>query len=110
MGNTLEQHRAAIGGNAARQLSRGWAPSTGSFKPSTGLFKPLTTTEEKREKPENKAKATTSLATDAILLGFMFFTLLTMACPCSHGFLDMFSVTRDHFKWRGDVRTGPTPR
>ena len=95
MGNTLEQHRAAIGGNAARQLSRGRAPSTGSFKPSTGLFKPLTTTEEKRKKPENKAKATTSLATDAILLGFMFFTLLTMACPlltrvlgyvlCDHG-------------------------
>ena len=99
MGNTLEQHRAAIGGNAARQLSRGWAPSTGSFKPSTGLFKPLTTTEEKRKKPENKAKATTSLATDAILLGFMFFTLLTMACPlvqqlfgyvlCDHGSLQM---------------------
>ena len=81
MGNTLEQHRAAIGGNAARQLSRGWAPSTGVFKPSTGVFKPFTTTEEKRKKPENKAKATTSLATDAILLGFMFFTLLTMACP-----------------------------
>ena len=81
MGNTLEQHRAAIGGNAARQLSRGWAPSTGVFKPSTGMFKPLTTTDQNRKKPENKAKATTSLVTEAILLGFMFFTLLTMACP-----------------------------
>lgn len=73
MGNTLEQHRAAIGGNAARQLSRGWAPST-------GVFKPFTTTEENGKKPKSKAKATKSLVTEVILLGFTF-TLLTMACP-----------------------------
>ena len=80
MGNTLEQHRAAIGGNAARQLSRGWTPSTGVFKPSTGIFKPFTTTGQNRRKPQSKAKSTTSLVTEVILLGFMF-TLLTMACP-----------------------------
>ena len=98
MGNTLEQHRAAIGGNAARQLSRGWAPSTGVFKPSTGLFKPLTTTGQNRKKPQGKAKATTSLVTEVILLGLMF-TLLSMTCPlvqrvlgyvlCDHGSLQM---------------------
>ena len=91
MGNTLEQHRAAIGGNAARQLSRGWATST-------GLFKPFTTTDQKRKKPKGKGKATTSLVTEVILLGFMF-SLLTMACPlvqrvvgyvlCDHGSLQM---------------------
>ena len=91
MGNTLEQHRAAIGGNAARQLSRGWAPST-------GIFKPFTTTGQNRRKPQSKAKSTTSLVTEVILLGFMF-TLLTMACPlltrvlgyvlCDHGSLQM---------------------
>ena len=73
MGNTLEQHRAAIGGNAIRQLSRGWAPST-------GVFKPFTTTDQKRKKPRSKAKATTSHVTEVVLLCFMFF-LLTMACP-----------------------------
>ena len=91
MGNTLEQHRAAIGGNAARQLSRGWAPST-------GVFKPLTTTDQNRKKPQGKAKATTSLVTEVILLGLMF-TLLSMTCPlvqrvlgyvlCDHGSLQM---------------------
>ena len=98
MGNTLEQHRAAIGGNAARQLSRGWTPSTGVFKPSTGIFKPFTTTGQNRRKPQSKAKSTTSLVTEVILLGFMF-SLLTMACPlvqrvvgyvlCDHGSLQM---------------------
>ena len=91
MGNTLEQHRAAIVGNAARQLSPGWAPST-------GLFKPLTTTDQNRKKPQGKAKATTSLVTEVILLGLMF-TLLSMTCPlvqrvlgyvlCDHGSLQM---------------------
>ena len=91
MGNTLEQHRAAIGGNAARQLSRGWAPST-------GVFKPFTTTDQNEKKKQSKAKSTTSLVTEVILLGFMF-TLLTMACPlvqrvvgyvlCDHGSLPM---------------------
>ena len=91
MGNTLEQHRAAIGGNAARLLSRGWAPST-------GLFKHLTTTEEKRKKSQGKAKATKIHVTEVILLGFMFM-FMTMACPlaqrvfgyvlCDHGSLLM---------------------
>ena len=91
MGNTLEQHRAAIGGNAARQLSRGWAPST-------GLFKHLTTTVEKRKKSQGKAKATKIHITEVILLGFMFM-FITMACPlvqrvfgyvlCDHGSLPM---------------------
>ena len=30
MGNTLDQHRAAIGGFAARQVSPNWAPSSSS--------------------------------------------------------------------------------
>ena len=30
MGNTLEQHRAAIGGFAARQVSPNWTPSLSS--------------------------------------------------------------------------------
>ena len=73
MGNTLEQHRAAIGGNAARQLSGNWAPST-------GVLKPLTTTYQNRKKPQNKAKAMNFHATKVILLGFMF-TFMTMASP-----------------------------
>ena len=73
MGNTLEQHRAAIGGNAARQLSSNWAPST-------GVLKPLTTTYQNRKKPQNKAKAMNFHATKVILLGFMF-TFMTMASP-----------------------------
>ena len=91
MGNTLEQHRAAIGGNAARQLSRGWAPST-------GLFKPLTTTDENRKKSRGKAKAMNFHATEVILLCIMF-TFITMAFPlvqrvvgyvlCDHGSLPM---------------------
>ena len=91
MGNTLEQHRAAIGGNAARQLSRGWAHST-------GIFKPFTTTDQNRKKTQGRAKATKIHATEVILLGFMF-TLLSMACPlaqtlfgyvlCDHGSLQM---------------------
>ena len=91
MGNTLEQHRAAIGGNAARQLSRGWAHST-------GLFKHFTTTEEKKKKSQGKAKATKIHVTEVILLGFVFM-FMTMACPlaqrvfgyvlCDHGSLPM---------------------
>ena len=87
MGNTLEQHRATIGGNAARQLSRGWAPSIGVFKPSA-------TTDESRKKPQGRAKATAIFVTEVILLSIMF-SLLTMACPlvqqlfgyvlCDHG-------------------------
>lgn len=73
MGNTLEQHRAAIGGNAARQLSRGWAPST-------GVFTPPKTTDETRKKPEDRAKTMVILGTEVILLSIMFF-LLTLACP-----------------------------
>ena len=91
MGNTLEQHRAAIGGNAARQLSRGWAPSTGGFKH-------LTSTDQNRKKSQSKAKATKIHVTEVILLGFMF-VFMTMACPlvqrvfgyvlCDHGSLPM---------------------
>ena len=73
MGNTLEQHRAAIGGFAARQLSHAWANSAGVFKPSAK-------TEEKRKKPQGRAKAAASLVTKLILLGFSA-TYLTMACP-----------------------------
>ena len=103
MGNTLEQHRAAIGGNAARQLSRGWAPST-------GLFKPVTTIDQKRKKSQSKGKARTSLVTEVILLGFMF-TLLTMASPlvqrvvgyvlCDHGALQMAGSVDSKVKIRG---------
>ena len=73
MGNTLEQHRAAIGGNAARQLSRGWAPST-------GIFKPFTTTDQKRKMSKSKSKASTSHVTEVILL-VITLSLMTMACP-----------------------------
>ena len=73
MGNTLEQHRASIGGNAARQLSCSWAPST-------GVFTPPTTTDETRKKPEGRAKTMAILVTEVILLSIMF-SLLTLACP-----------------------------
>ena len=73
MGNTLEQHRAAIGGNAARQLSSRWSPST-------GVFKPLPRTDQNRKKLQSRTKATQIHVTKVILMGFMF-SLLTMASP-----------------------------
>ena len=84
MGNTLEQHRAAIGGNTARLLSRGWSPSA-------GLFKPLTSTDQKRKKPQGKAKTTTNLVVEVILLGLMFSLLqrINGYVLCDHGSLQM---------------------
>ena len=91
MGNTLEQHRAAIGGNAARQVSSRWSPST-------GVFKPLPRTDQNRKKLQSRTKATQIHVTKVIPMGFMF-SLLTMASPlvqrvvgyviCDHGSLPM---------------------
>ena len=91
MGNTLEQHRAAIGGNAARLLSSSWSPST-------GVFKHLPRTDQNRKKLQSRTTATKIHVTKVILLGFMF-SLLTMASPlvqrvvgyviCDHGSLPM---------------------
>ena len=61
MGNTLDQHRAAIGGFSARQLSHGWKLS------SNRNFVPLKRTERNRRTPSH-----------AVVL---LFSLMTMACP-----------------------------
>ena len=61
MGNTLDQHRVAIGGFSARQLSHGWKLS------SNRNFVPLKRTESNRRTPSH-----------AVVL---LFSLMTMACP-----------------------------
>ena len=61
MGNTLDQHRAAIGGFSARQPSHGWKLS------SDRNSMPLKRTERNRKTPSH-----------AVVL---LFFLMTMACP-----------------------------
>ena len=86
MGNTLDQHRAAIGGFSARQLSHGWKLS------SNRNFVPLKRTERNRRTPSH-----------AVVL---LFSLITMACPLvqqvfEHAFRDCRSFQKDGAEGEG---------
>ena len=70
MGNTLDQHRAAIGGFSARQLSHGWKLS------SNRNFVPLKRTERNKKTPLH-----------AVVL---LFSLMTMAYPLVQQVFDAF--------------------
>ena len=74
MGNTLDQHRAAIGGFSACQLSHGWKLS------SNRNSVPLKRTERNRRTWSHAVRTTTILVTEVILL-VITLSLMTMACP-----------------------------
>ena len=95
----MDQHRAAIGGFSARQLSHGWKLS------SNRNSVPLKRTERNRRTRSHAVRTTTILVTERILL-VITLSLMTMACPLvqqvfEHAFRDCRSFQKDGAEGEG---------